>query len=555
MGLSLIVDNTPLSIYEGNLDEKGNPKTGNNVGKTTFLRCIDFCLGSDGKDIYTGGRKRDLNQGKLVHSFLMEQEVIFELIVGTVDGESITIRRSLIPGLDLFIDGKQYSKLDSFKEGLNELFFGIKPKDKVSSFRNMIKKFIRIDTKSQSDEFDVIVSGLSYNIEAIFLHLFGFPDIELLSKRVNLKIELKSVSDKLSVFKKQFKVASLKASTIQIEKDIEEAELEVKNFNLPKSYDELHVKYKELKDITTNLSSKIGALNTKLMLSENTLADLKNSESKIDPNAVKMLYEEASVIIPNIQKTFEEVLDFHNSMVKSKIQFVENHISRIKFDRGNLQKELNEFLKEQNKILKLIDEKGGFNDLLIIREKLNKLFNELGDTKGKIEVVESLMAKESELKLELEALQNSCSEYLEKLNSNIQKYFNKYFSDYTKRLYDTNTFVYYDDQTNKFGIDFRGESPSDGFQKARIIAFDLSFIGYYNELELGYPRFSIQDKVELIHINQLKTIFQICEGINGQLIIPVLREVISKLGDEFIDKHKILDLSQESKFFDIESTV
>ena len=42
-GLNLIVDNTP--------DTQTN--TGNNVGKTTVLRLIDFCLGKDGRIIYT----------------------------------------------------------------------------------------------------------------------------------------------------------------------------------------------------------------------------------------------------------------------------------------------------------------------------------------------------------------------------------------------------------------------------------------------------------------------------------------------------------------------
>ena len=40
-GLNLIVDETP----------SGNEETGNNVGKTTVLRLIDFCFGMDGSKI------------------------------------------------------------------------------------------------------------------------------------------------------------------------------------------------------------------------------------------------------------------------------------------------------------------------------------------------------------------------------------------------------------------------------------------------------------------------------------------------------------------------
>jgi len=549
-GLNLIVDNTPLSI-NSKIDETGNSQTGNNVGKTTFLRCIDFCLGSDGGDIYKGNNKQ--NQGKLVHDFLVNQEVVFELSCYSVDGVSTSIRRSFIQELDLFIDDTKYPKLDYFKEALNSLFFNIKSQDKVSSFRNMIKKFVRIDHQSQSDEFKVIVSGMSHNIEAIFLYLFGFPDIDLLSKMVSFKSELKDVQKKLKVFRGQFNIASLKASIVQLEKNIENSEYSVKNFDLPASYDELQSEYRKIKEITTTLSSKLGSINTKLMLSENNLADLKESESKIDPKAVEMLYKDAARIIPDIQKTFEEVLDFHNKMVKNKIQLVEIHIERLKSEKDNIQSILNEHLKEQNRILKLINENGGFDDLLVIREKLNGFQKELGVMKGKVEVVESLIKREKDLKKNIEEAQNLSSDYFAQMVKNIQNSFNEYFSKYTNSLYNTDTYVYYDEQNSKFQIDHLGESPSDGYQKARIIVFDLAFLGYFNDLSLYFPRFTIQDKVELIHVNQLKTIFEICSNINGQLIIPVLRERIAVLGDEFIDNHKILELSQDHKFFDIEN--
>ena len=42
-GLNFIVDETP---------ETETQQTGNNVGKTTVLRLVDYCLGSNGKNIY-----------------------------------------------------------------------------------------------------------------------------------------------------------------------------------------------------------------------------------------------------------------------------------------------------------------------------------------------------------------------------------------------------------------------------------------------------------------------------------------------------------------------
>jgi uncharacterized protein YydD (DUF2326 family) len=43
-GINLIVDETPVGSSQ--------QATGNNVGKTTVLRLVDYCFGADGKNIY-----------------------------------------------------------------------------------------------------------------------------------------------------------------------------------------------------------------------------------------------------------------------------------------------------------------------------------------------------------------------------------------------------------------------------------------------------------------------------------------------------------------------
>lgn len=74
---------------------------------------------------------------------------------------------------------------------------------------------------------------------------------------------------------------------------------------------------------------------------------------------------------------------------------------------------------------------------------------------------------------------------------------------------------------------------------------------YSIELGMNVPQFVIHDKMENTHINQQKTIFEICEEIKGQYIIPILRERIDKVEQKYIDKAKILELSSSDKFFGI----
>ena len=65
------------------------------------------------------------------------------------------------------------------------------------------------------------------------------------------------------------------------------------------------------------------------------------------------------------------------------------------------------------------------------------------------------------------------------------------------------------------------------------------------------PQFVIHDNMENTHINQIKTIFEICEEIDGQYIIPILRERIDKVDQKYVQKAKVLELSTNNKFFGI----
>ena len=68
-GLNLIIDETP------NNDEKA---TGNNIGKTTVLKLIDFCLGAKQSIIYSDSESKK-EEYELVKKFLQEEEVLITL--------------------------------------------------------------------------------------------------------------------------------------------------------------------------------------------------------------------------------------------------------------------------------------------------------------------------------------------------------------------------------------------------------------------------------------------------------------------------------------------
>ena len=83
-GLNLIVDNTPNATTE----------TGNNVGKTTVLKLVDFCLGKDASIIYSDPTNPKVEH-KDVKDFLINTNVVVELVLTTdFERRDVIIKRN-----------------------------------------------------------------------------------------------------------------------------------------------------------------------------------------------------------------------------------------------------------------------------------------------------------------------------------------------------------------------------------------------------------------------------------------------------------------------------
>ena len=100
-GVNLIVDNSP-----------GQDDSGNNVGKTTIIRLIDYCLGGKGENIFKDPEFKTISE---IKDFLIEKEVLLTLVlVRSLDvtaSPKIIVERNFLSHSDkiLRIDGEKYT--------------------------------------------------------------------------------------------------------------------------------------------------------------------------------------------------------------------------------------------------------------------------------------------------------------------------------------------------------------------------------------------------------------------------------------------------------------
>lgn len=186
---------------------------------------------------------------------------------------------------------------------------------------------------------------------------------------------------------------------------------------------------------------------------------------------------------------------------------------------------------------------------------LNKKIEELSVQKGEIIQSISLLSEQEKLKAELSSKIQEIEAQTDENNvEENMKLFNNYFSEYCEILYGEKYLLAYNSnwkEEKKFPITVAsfGGNVGTGKKKAVIVAFDLAYLKYAEAKRIAAPQFVIHDKLENTHINQLKSIIDICKNIDGQYIIPILRERIDKIDAKYIEDAQILQLSSEDKFF------
>lgn len=170
-GLNLIIDDTK---------DISTKTTGNNVGKTTVLKLIDFCLGADSKIIYTDTENKKATYD-VVKKFLIDEEVIITLIlvedINDENSRTIKIARNFLSRKKAIrrINDRDILEKDFEVELEKNILSGVnvlKP-----SFRQIISHNIRYKDESINKTLktlDKFTSDVEY--EALYLYILGCTD-------------------------------------------------------------------------------------------------------------------------------------------------------------------------------------------------------------------------------------------------------------------------------------------------------------------------------------------------------------------------------------------
>lgn len=544
-GINLIIDETKTS------DKK---ESGNNVGKTTVLRLIDFCLGGEGENIYKDPEFKDKGSNTIIENFLKNNDVIITLIlkedIEIETSEEIVIRKNFLSKKNKIqeING-EYHNNKEFQKQLKKLIF--KSKSPKPTFRQIIAKNIRDEKSRLVNTIKVLHPNTKpEEYEALYFFWLGIP-LDETDRKQQLLYLIKIETDLQKRLKREYTLSQIEQSLIIINRNIELLEIKKKQFNLNENYANDLEELNKIKSDSNRISTQISQLEMRKELILESKDELEKEIAEINVEQIKFLYEEARLLIPDLQRTFEDTLKFHNEMLNEKKIFILKELPAIEKTLSSLKQMINTLIQKEKIISDSLQKTDVFDELEKIVSELNKYYEQKGGLEEQERLWEQTTSNIDSYKEELKNIDKTILSKEELLRERIT-IFNKYFSEISQKLYGEQFVLSYD--RNEKGYELKistiSGNPGTGKKKGQIAAFDLAYIQFADELGINCLCFILHDQIENVHDNQISSLLnEIVSNINCQYVLPVLRD---KLPDDIdIEHYKILSLSQKDKLFRI----
>ena len=550
-GLNLILDDTPSD------DTKS---TGNNVGKTTVLKLIDFCLGAKPNIIFTDTEnKKDVYT--LVKDFLTDEQITITLILtegfGAHSGKQIEIQRNFLSGKKAIrkINGKSILAKD-FEDELERLIMPEKDTEKPT-FRQIISHNIRYKDDSINNTLKTLnafTTDIEY--ETLYLYLLGCTFNEGANKQA-----LTSQINQENIFKERLEKKQTKTTyeiaLALLEDEIIKLNEKKSSFNLNETLEEELEQLNLVKYNINKTSSFISKLEIRKNLIEESKQELESSISHIDLQQLRLLYNEVAANISGIQKTFEELVAYHNNMVVEKVKYISQDLPQLTEKLNVAHSELSSLLKQEKDLTERVSKGDSFEELEKVIAELNEKYREKGE-------YENIISQLNEVENNIDSLNkqiNDIDQYLfsgdfEILLKEQIKKFNRFFSNISQELYGEKYALTYKKEVNKKGQQYYkfnafNANMSSGKKQGEILCFDLAYLLFADEEHIPCLHFLLNDKKELMHDNQLVKVAEFVQDKNIQLVISILKD---KLPTAILNKsHVAIELSQNDKLFRIEN--
>lgn len=530
----------------------------NKVGKTTFLKLIDVLLGANGRDrLYKDDETNSVNDE--LRDIIEEKRVVGEMtLVNSLESPSnhnVDLRVELFPRGRYFFDGKKVNAT-KYKELLGQTLFAVgssKP-----TLRQLIKSFVRVSLSGDDYSFLRTLPRASIaEYRAVYNYLFDISDSELDARLAELNRELNKIKESSKQYRRLADIddeEQLAQVGVALERECQRVESRLNDVLDADEFKANRDAIEEARSRYAELRSDLAEIEFRIRRNAESIERAKTEVAKqADLSLSRSFYDEVCSLIPSVNKTFEDMVEFNRALCENEMAFFQEVGAELESERASIQANLIDFSAENSRYLSLLDG-DAMTEYEALLEECMRLRQEIGRNS---EVLSMLHGYDKRIK-ELESQIASLSEGGEERESSVSSHqdmmnsFNSYFTQMANEVNGERPILTYSTATNKFPVaitDLNGSST--GTRKSLLAVYDLSYQEFAIANRIEAPRFVVQDVVENVEGEDLKKIVDIANGIDCQFIVAVLKEKLdsSLIPQEAQDAMCILKLSKRDKLF------
>jgi len=361
----------------------------NAVGKTSLVRVLDFLLGSEARpdhilrrpELAPGSFALTLDLGGFIESVIRSGANPGIAYLGSRDRQG-TAYDFLHPHLD-----SSSIRMKEWRNRLGNELFGLPGRPNDPNYRALISYYLRdVASGAFLDATETHKKQAAIHAQPALAWLFGL-DLELVSRAKELMDAQRSLTDLRKAASDPVlgmtigRPQDLEASITTLRIEIEQRTRELDAFQVVDRYTEHRAR-------ADQLSRDIRKLNDELVMTERQLEDIRTAirqEEEVDQpelEYVEEMYRQVGVLLPeNVRRRFDEVQDFHKSVVENRRRYLESEQTRLTQLIANDRQALSTLDAQRADVMRLLEAGGAL-------ETYNQLQRELGELSGRLRELE-----------------------------------------------------------------------------------------------------------------------------------------------------------------------
>ncbi len=525
---------------------------GNNIGKSTVLKAINFCLGGKPESLWKDPSNNSICE--VVKDYVTSGtfEFVLEIHVDNVKYEikrilSLKGKNKNVSSIN-YINGEEFIGQTKFSLQIPRIF---KYNYEHLSFATLKGRFFKTDKES-------INSLLSYSrhlkktdYSHIYSFLFSSDSIEYIQRLHELEIDKKELNHNVNIILKGNTEEEYIRKAEVIKSSINNYDSQINRYNVSKIQYETIANLGIVRTDVANLSEQLSILDTRLTYNKKTIDKYQSKIENVDYDIIQNLYDDVIVFFGKPKRTLQEAVEFHNHNYKRKVEYLISKSVQIKDERNEIKSKLNLKIGSEFNLLNSITNKSYLSGFIQLENKKSDLYIELGGIQYVIERVSSLNQSINDVTSKIDNCKKMINSNMN--NKNI-KCFNRYLKYLSKKVYkDYDISAYF--EINKGDVDLKVKNinmiSGDGSPRAGSFTFELSLIAYLRRFNFPLPEFTLQDYLEATDYHKLKVLFDFSNRLNIQCVCSVLSSSLYDFPNDFLINNTILTLSSDDKLFGV----